>query len=250
MALSTGMADQWNYREQQAAEFFCSTIVWTDILSSALTGIVPKMADEYRNLLKNRSIHLPEVVGVETWVLLEILNITLLEDWKKRENSNGMLSIRELAKRVSVIESTLQERLQTHHLAGPGGTSQQDTTYIFASAALVYLHVVASGARAGVPEIQEAVTRTLDLFSQVRDSRTLQSLMWPYCISACLAGHQQRQHFREVLTFMDDEKTVNRSLQVQAIVEECWSISDSTENHSACDWRTSMDRLNLHILLM
>ena len=56
-----------------------------------------------------------------------------------------------------------------------------------------------SGANYQLPEIIESVSvKTVEAFSGLEDAKSLQHLVWPFCVSACMASGEQQEFFRRL----------------------------------------------------
>ncbi|KAM7185077.1 Fungal specific transcription factor domain containing protein [Naviculisporaceae sp. PSN 640] len=96
-------------------------------------------------------------------------------------------------------------------------------TRIFALSAITYLHVVISGAYPDIPDIKRSVSKTLAALQELRrsDPKLLRHVVWPYCISGCLAADDAQQKvFRELVA--DTRVTHGTCFEALAVMEECW----------------------------
>ena len=242
-----------------ASTVLIGSFMWFDILAGASTGSKHFLGIDYPLLLEGNSVCLGELVGCENWVLALIFRISELRNWKKESASNNILSITDLAKRSAEIEGCLQEKLtniSVDYTAQEGSfprttppfmTSGRITiTRIFALSALTYLNVIVSGPIPELPEITESVTKTVAEFAGLGDARLLRSLIWPFCVTGCLASEEQRSVFRTLILAPDvDTITKGRCMGVFKLMEECWKRKARSINS---DWVSVMDSLGYSVL--
>ena len=247
--------------ERKAFTFFRVLLVWNDILSCSARKTTPVAVEGYRNLLADEQFtqDFRDIIGCESWILVAILDATLLEIWKRNLEAQGNLSIRELVSRAEKTESVLEQGIEriSHIIQDP--TTVTETyhvqTYIFAHSILTHLHTIVSGSWPNVPEIQQSVDRAIAAWKLRPPSLSLKALAWPYCASASLAVGLQRDMFRRLISEASSNPTGQPALesltQLKAVVEECWRGFDERKTErdvSACDWKDVMQRMNLSIL--
>lgn len=246
--------------DQTAITILIGSFIWFDILAAASTGLGHFLALDHNLLLQGSRIRLEELVGCENWVMAVIFQISKLGNWKKESESNHRLSISELAKRGAEIEVCLQERLtnilvqsaiQEDSFPEPtsrfSNSARVTMTKIYALAALTYLHVTISGPISELPEITESVTRTVAEFTSLSDARLLRYLVWPFCITGCLASEEQHSVFRTLIQTGDfNERTVGTCMEAFKVMEECWQRRTRLRN---CDWISVMESLG-HLILL
>jgi hypothetical protein len=253
--------------EEKALRLFRGTMIYIDILFGASKGSVPVMASTYHHMLdpKRSLVRIEESMGCENWVILTILQITELDQWKRGRESSGTLSLHELVSRSQEIEATLQKGIQqivTINLQDPAiappstvarSKSVSTVTYIFSCAALVYLHAVVSGGRLGVPEIRQSVAKAVAAFKFIPNSVDLQDLMWPYCMTGCMAVNEERNMFRNLISSAGPDAHIFGNIaHVKTILEDCWTegLGDNQVSDYPCDWRACMAKLDPRVLLI
>jgi hypothetical protein len=230
-----------------AIRLLLGTFIWFDILSCASTRSKPFLNLDYKLMLGSSGIHLEELMGCQNWAMVLIFDISVLDTWKKDSERGHRLSIAELAKRGAQIEERLNNKLAEI-------SSQQtvfrstEVTKIFALSALTYLHVVISGAHTELPEITESVSNTMAAFRALTDPKLLRCLVWPFCVTGCLASEGQQGFFRGLVSAAGvNEQTVGTCLVAFKLIEECWRIRKTDSRN--CDWVIAMNNLGHHALL-
>jgi hypothetical protein len=201
---------------KSAMYFFAGVIAWYDILSCVTTGLKP--FSECSCLDTGLGyIQLDKLMGCENWAMLLIMDIAVLNEWKKNSQASGKLSMRQLVSRGVQIEKRLEDELEKntstiggfreHPMPSNANSMESDSEYIscvitriFACSALVYLHVVVSGPYPVLPEIRTSVSRTIAAFQMLPDQGVVRSLAWPFCIAGCMALPEQEDFFRNIIS--------------------------------------------------
>lgn len=190
-----------------------------------------------------------------------IFEISSLDRWKEESQADHKLSIIDLAERGRQIEKRLQQELvdeDTLPETSPtllinsrvlSSLANPDVNRLFALAALIYLHVVISGAHPELPEIAGAVAQAIAIFKGLWDRRLLQSvLVWPFCVSGCLALGEQQNFFRNLFSAAEITKsTLGTCFEAFKIMEKCWEARNL--GPSNYDWASMMKQQGYDILL-
>ena len=254
--------------ERKALGFFLALLVWNDVLSCSTRKTKPAGLEVYQKLLADEDFarNLRETIGCESWILVAILDTSTLEIWKRDQEAQGNLSIRELVSRAEKIESVLEQGIENlstilqgltpianvaSHQSSHSDRIQHLQTYIFAHSALTHIHTIVSGSWPGVPEIQQSVSRAVSAWELCPSAINLKALAWPYCVSASLAVGSQRDMFRRLISEASArEPTLGSIVDLKTIVEECWRGFDGrkSERDVSCDWKEVKQRLNLNIV--
>ncbi|KAJ9143368.1 Zn(2)-Cys(6) zinc finger domain protein [Pleurostoma richardsiae] len=265
-AVPTPAVQSPSQMEFKALAFFRALLIWNDVLSCSAQRKVPVAAGAYRKLLENNDFALSfqDTMGCESWILLAILDATILDVWRLDQEARGTLSIRALVSRAEKIERIVEEgikRLSRSLQTAPVDPALAPTdhesslshiySYIFAHSVLVDLHTIVSGPKAGVPETSESIDRAISAWKLRPTSIKPHALAWPYCVSASLASGSQRDIFREVTAQVSRADLALGSLHdVKSVVEKCWSGADErgSTREALHDWKDIMQRSKLSIL--
>jgi hypothetical protein len=76
---------------------------------------MPPAAKLYRQLLSTNSSFVNtfvQIVGFEGWVLIALMDVIDVSIWKRDQEENNRLSMRELVQKTDSIASTLNEQIQ------------------------------------------------------------------------------------------------------------------------------------------
>jgi C6 transcription factor Pro1 len=200
-------------------------------------------------------------MGCKNWVMLLIMEIAMLDDWKKTRQKSGNLSLRELTSKAAHIEDrltagmnkTLDEPISIYKdSCGIRTSESRCVTYIFACSALTYLHVTVSGAHPDLPEIRESIARSIKAFQNLPDPIWVRHLVWPFCIAGCMAAADEQDVFREIANgaYLDGQIFGNFEKALK-IMERSWQGRQEQENGcTPWDWKSSMDSLGQMVLLI
>lgn len=227
----------------------------------ASTRSKPLFDIDHKLLLRALDIDSGCYIGCDNDIMVLIFEISELDDWKKQASESQKLSIVELANRGSRIEKRLYQKLgEIENSSASAGQYVHNNPRLFlaltysninqicALSAIVYLHVVISGAHPELPEIKEGVTEALAAFQSLTDKKLLVNAVWAFCISGCMAVEDQQDAFRELFAAAKvTHSTIGTLAEAFKIIETCWEMR-ITGSYS-CDWLSAMDKLGRHFLL-
>ena len=92
-----------------AGSLILGAFMWFDILAGASIGCRPLLAiDHGPSFLEDHGMGTKAITGCENWVLSSIFKISKLSAWKKDAQAKHILSVAELARRGSQIETDLK----------------------------------------------------------------------------------------------------------------------------------------------
>jgi hypothetical protein len=266
---ATSLDSSLSFVDHAAMEFFSSVLLWFDTLACASTGRKPVFADICAEAFGARDckVRLRHIMGCENWVMIIIRDIAMLDRSTTHGQGIGLARdgniIRKHGELKERLELGLAESWESYLslLAGRSEGREPDNwliqatpivTYLFACAAMVYLTVVFDGPDPRLPSIRDAVTKALQVFSALPDGQMLRSLVWPFCITGCMAQKDQESSFANMAARAGisnrDPDTSTRALQV---METCWQIrSQEKQDPPSADWFTAMSKLGYQVLLV
>lgn len=248
--------------DKMTMSLLLSAFVWFDVLACVSTGEKPFLQLDHVSLLENGSLDLEELTGCQNWVIVSMLKVHSLSHWKGELGINKSLSISQLVERGNEIEAFVRGRLKeelTEDISLANGSSEVDRgealsstrrtiTEIYAWSTLTYLHTIVSGANPHIPEIQESVLRTVEIFETLNDARLLRHLVWPFCISGCLATEEQQGVFRTLISNIRmSNSAVGTCLTAFQLMEECWKRRAVGEENY--DWVSAMNSIGILAIL-
>jgi len=248
-------------KDDTGTKVLLGSLISFDIIACASTRSQPCLKLDHKRILDIFSIDLGSLFGCANQVMILILEIALLDNWKKEAEKNRQLSMVELVKRGAKIEERLQqeikdlESVESLGLSSEGNSgntlsaSRNEITNIFTLSALTYLNVVISGAQPELPEIVKSVSKTIAAFRCLSEPRLLRNLVWPLCVSGCLALKEHQSFFRNLVSKADvSHATLGTCAQAFKIVEQCWEMRETCSFN--CDWVYIMTKLGSDILLI
>ncbi|KAJ5257139.1 hypothetical protein N7478_013243 [Penicillium angulare] len=253
-----------------AFKFVIGSFIAFDIISSVSTRSSLILNINHLQVLETFEISLESHTGCRDSVMALILEISLLEKWKKEAQSANKLSFVDLVKRGDGIQGRLRQELaaieiQTHSWGvGLGGSSlatssaiatpntptptHPEISKVFILSAITYLHVVVSGPYPEVPEIAESISETVHAFNSLKDPQLLRSLVWPFCISGCLALETHYGFFRGLVSRAGiTQHATGVCFEALQIMEECWKTRVTSPE--GCDWATAMQQRGCYVFL-
>jgi hypothetical protein len=121
---------------------------------------------------------------------------------------------------------------------------------VYYFAAFVYLHVIISGAFPNLPEIRHAVAQSMESFKALPDPQLVNNLIWPFCISGCMAVEEDQNFFKEFSLFGNPNDEKFGASKARVVMEECWRLRKLDPDSGKVDWRAAMDGLGFEILLV
>lgn len=247
--------------EDSATSLLLGSFISFDITSSASTRRAPFLDIDHVQVLNNLDIDLESIAGCRNSIMALIHEISALDRWKEESETARRLSIIDLAERGRQIEDLLRKELASmgtklstglsvcNHAGVPPAPSHPEVSKLFALSAITYLHVVLSGPHPEIPEISEAVSQTISVFKGLKDRRLLQGiLVWPFCISGCLAQHEQQSFFRDLFYATGiTELSIGTCFEAFKIMEECWEARRTRSSNY--DWVSIMNQRGHSVLL-
>lgn len=247
------------FKDGPAIKFLLGSFILMDIISCTSTRSSPLLDLDHKFLLERTDIPLKTIAGCSNWVLLLILEIARLDSWKKEADKAHRLSIMELTDRANQIKRLLGDKLAEienkllfeNSLQHSSGIVSEHTKInkLYALSAITYLHVVVSGAHPELPEIRESVSRTIATFQTIKKAKLLRNLVWPFCITGCLAVEGQYATFRDLISAAEvTELSVGTCVDALKIMEECWETRKACSYN--CDWASIMNKWGHPILLL
>jgi len=154
--------------------FVSLAIWWLHVVSGCSLRSTYILQDPVEGLfLRGQQVLAESMPDFPGWVVTCISRISQLDHWKKKSVHNGCLSLFELIKRASDIDSQLRRGISTlctevrdrNSALSSSGSRCHDlqmshVTGIFANSAFIYLNVVVSGSQGNIPVISKSIQET------------------------------------------------------------------------------------------
>ncbi|KAL3470715.1 fungal-specific transcription factor domain-containing protein [Aspergillus californicus] len=228
-----------SYENTSALRFLANALAVTGILSFISTGPTSALSD-YRYLMDapQEMIQCDQFLGCENWVMSAILEVGLLDRWKREEEDNRRLSFRELANRAKRVEDCLETGIRVLSVKASDSADAVNTiTRIYASSSLTYLHSVVSGLNPDLDEIRDSVSRTIEYLKQLSNWHLLASLTWPLCVTGCLAAPDQEAFFHSLVVSAElSPQSVRNKWTALEIMKGMWKARCSLPGQSMPTW--------------
>jgi hypothetical protein len=238
-----------------------ATFIAFDILHCVSTRLDPYLDVDHVEALNSLGLCAESLLGCRSATLILIFEVSALDRWKRDAKKTRKLSIVELARRGGVLEERLRRELAVldNHLAfRPAYRSQSqshrmqapsEVSKLFTLAAIVYLHVVISGAHPDLPEIVQPVSEAISVFKNMSDPTLLQNVVWPFCVTGCLALEEQKDYFRELFAAAEvTESSKGTCGEAFKIIEQCWWRRKTSSYN--CDWALIMEQRDQFVMLI
>ena len=241
--------------EQAAFRFSSALLVLDDIIASTILQTKPGLYEYHRSLIGNIDgtpppINLEAAMGCQNWVLLQVGEIAVLDEWKQRCKRAGNLDVMELVGRATAIKDFLVARLMrlkiepapipkegSSLLDALGADSSQSqrsfnqtslVTSVWAHAALIYLFVVVSGWQPASVDLRYHVDLIIELLThQISPPALLRTMVWPFCVAGCLAERTQEAHFRGMVQALQPPSVFGTVRKALEIMENVWRNRDA-----------------------
>ncbi|KAF2499678.1 hypothetical protein BU16DRAFT_279517 [Lophium mytilinum] len=251
-AITSQQGGAWN-SDQAAFRFYSALLIADDIVASTCMEEPPRLLEYHARLLTNGGslderppLNLEDFIGCENWVMLQIGEIVALDAWKKSRKKAGQLDMMELVARASAIKQTLLDNLarldaaattpktnslglftfyNDHFPPMPGGCTAF-VTRVWAHAALLYLSVVVSGWQPRSVEVRENVVRILALLEQMPAPELLRTMVWPFCMTGCLAEPGEECRFRAMADALVPHRLFGAARKALEVMENVWKCRD------------------------
>ena len=233
--------------------FSTASIIWFDIVNSASLRKDPRLTC-CLDTLCNSNVNFEPYFRCEPHVLQLLGKVCELDSWKRVMDASGCLSLTELVARATPFRQALSHFVKREGTDAKRSSAQApflvqtnshvgvtltvDTiSKITASATLIYLEIVVSGARPLIPEIRAAMVDAIALLEQTPAIDILRHVTWPICVIGCMAQTSQRDTITRLATVINasTERSLQKALRV---VEETWKIQD--DQGIPCDWTPAM----------
>lgn len=249
--------------DQAAMRFFTTLLLFADVVSATALETSPRLFNFHAILLDSVSgnfggveingpqLDLESVVGVKNDVITLLAQVADLHAWKKEMTNAGSLSMVQLVTRASQIETLLRglmECLEQERQNACNGNSNQPTmdpidfisqynvglpivkgsstawtTLVWAHATLTYLSTVVSGWQPSCPELRASVAATIALLAAAPAPASVRSVVWPFCVTGCLALPEEEGFFRSMVEALGPLSSFGTIAAALRVMEGVWA---------------------------
>lgn len=254
----------WN-ADQAAFQFSAALLLYADIISSVSLRKGPCLQHCHKHLIAQADephlqggkaqglIQLESYTGCRGWVLILIGEISALEEQKCSSQDGDLLVKQEIMQRAQRIQSALHDGMMrmSGHILSPFGREttasvqhshpQSATqhafrltlgTKIWIHAAVIYLETVVNGWYTTNPVILSSVRSVLELLPESSSEPWLRSLIWPLCVTGCVAVEGEEQSIRNIVSSLGPLKGFTSAKKAVQIMERVWQLRYQLDSNS------------------
>lgn len=250
---------------QASIRFFGANLIFMDLMSSITQCKTPRLQQYQASVLPNNieskwswepqtaaPLRMEEFFGLYNWVVQLVSDIAALASLKNDQVATNSLSMPDIIARGTVLSETIKiniELLQTQwnnietskrclvqdplaSLNPWGKNSQPNFVFpnlVWLHAANIYLHTVMDGWQPDHPNIRGSVDKVTELMYSMPDSKTLQTLAFPYCVAGCMAPVKYEEQYREMVRKLGPLQVIGTIKEAQGIVERMWIRREHTD---------------------
>ncbi|KAG4440387.1 hypothetical protein IFR05_004127 [Cadophora sp. M221] len=239
-----------SHEHQKSLQFFAGVMVWYNALSCASTGLKPWAPISCLQIARNGWVNVHSITGCQNDVIISIIETAALSEQINRLGSED----HEMTATAQRIDVDLRKWIQPLGSRSKEITATEGlVTRVFASAAQIYLNVVASEFYPDEPMICISVCQSLVALEAIADLHVLGTLAWPLCITGCMATGWQRDVMRKIFISMSNVPSLQLGGmdRCRKIIEECWRLrrGDGVAERQIT-WAEAMNSLGLTVLLV
>lgn len=231
-----------------ARRFEITKLLWFEILSTASTGVPPRMP--YRPWLDSQEILMADYVGCHNWVMRAIGDLSMIQF------GGDCPGIDQRRETLLGLEKMLREGIERLRAGSkrPGAPVSYYISRVFATGALVLLHFILSSTHPAEADIYGAVGFVMGELRQAPAHVSLRGVVWTICIAGSLAQPDQQPFFEHLMTRIlnkgnKSHPNFGNCESVQRILRQCW-----TKRHEDplgdWTWRDAMAQLGDFPLLV
>ncbi|RYP10995.1 hypothetical protein DL764_000292 [Monosporascus ibericus] len=226
--------DSLSFEYVGALQFLANILAMFGIFSCISIGPASSSFAEYRYLMdQDGMIQMDQTIGCKNWVLLAILQVGELDKWKREEQENHRLSLKDLGTRAMAIEGMIENGLRE----SSGSALVDLVTSIYATSALTYMHTVVSGLNPNLREVQDSVSATIVLLKQLPDVRIAKNLVWSLVVTGCMASRSQEDYFRGLIAVAGTSvRGLRNCWGLSTIWDRTWKMRDIITTTSHTVW--------------
>lgn len=237
--------------------WFVQCYSWNDISAAVWVGphyTSSRCSGLYSPLLERGHLKMDRFMGCDDWVLHAISQISSIEARSLEPTHQQVLAdwVGEAEEWHQKLNMRLASTLMQRYESGLG--PDRDVTFvteIWIHAALVYLHVVTTGARSNHPRLRQYVARGLHAYEKLPRRHDIHTAM-PFGVLASMANEEEAGKFLMVAESPRDQNEMNPGQRKTfKIIKECWRIRKHVEESSPVSgvtWRDGATSLGLTLL--
>ncbi|KAL3420506.1 C6 transcription factor [Phlyctema vagabunda] len=221
-----------------AVRFLLSAFVHLDIIASASTCTPCSSPLDHIRLLETGEVNMTSVCGCRNWAMAAVAKVCEMNEWKITMELEGRLSTRVLVGKAAVIEQSILTQIAemlgnsdckvVHRVTETQAEHVEKLiTTVFALGALTYLNVIVSGTLPGLAEIEDTVSKMVEILRRLLELNLINQVIWPFCVAGCLATEEHHAFFANLDSPPPNvmgESIVSRQGKALEIVRGCWAM--------------------------
>lgn len=245
--------------DQNSFRFFSSILVIDNILASTSLGRPSRLSTYHFEIEppsnSNLQILSPEeILGCQPWVLLALSDVAALDAWKHNDPHLDTFKATQISSRAASIESRIRLGIKglDELMTGISDPAQKwdvlvpyrhcnrsmrsherelaGVTRIWAYAIHTYLRIVLHGWQMSDDEIRKNTLESIQVFKTISSPFWLRSMVWPFCISGCVALPEEREAFQTIGNSLEAMQAFGTTREALSILETVWSKTDTCED--------------------
>ncbi|KAF9485135.1 hypothetical protein BDN70DRAFT_927679 [Pholiota conissans] len=242
-------------------QFVVKTTIWFDVLASVTTQQPPVLLTYIRELFRpNRSwvgnpttYSMLSPMGCENTVVWALAETAELSYWKRRHETQGDLSVRELVKRVQDIEMHLQPGPRPQRPGGDVDTwSRFVASEIFRTSTKLFLKSVESGDFPYVSEVQDCVLETYNAIMEfpaalmtVKSAVVRSTVFGIFICGSLTDNHDMRRVLYNHLLQNSGHEGVGNCTTVSSLLDTMWRERDAGPLNLPVRWREYLNHAQI-----
>ena len=254
--------------DQAALRFYAAYLFYVDVIASITLERAPRLQSYQPAVIPTCTpreytidaqisgpLFMDETLGLYNWAIQMMGDLAYLDAWKKQQMRDGTFVVDELLRRGKILEDalkgligSLEAKMQADPPYSPneryidftveGETEREDVTarppvtinnMIWAQATLIYLQVIMRGWQPGNPETRMAVSKAKVLLQSVRKSVCLRTMVWPLCITGCMATREEEEEFRHIVGRLGSLQVFGTIKEAAEVMERVWASRDTLD---------------------
>ncbi|KFZ05610.1 hypothetical protein V501_08194 [Pseudogymnoascus sp. VKM F-4519 (FW-2642)] len=207
------------------SRFISGTLIWLDIISCITATTTPHLLlGHSTDLAPDSQTQLEDIMGCKNWVMLQIGRIAALHADKLQALRQGHFNCVEFKQTIIDINIEIQSGLDA---SGPDSVALCNPpaliTPVFASMALVYLHLITHGFQQ-LGELDAVISRVMIMLQTEVPAHLLPAVIAPLYVIGSVARQGDEQFFRDVFSsppLLDP--SLKQRARILPALEEVWN---------------------------
>ncbi|KFY26141.1 hypothetical protein V493_04253 [Pseudogymnoascus sp. VKM F-4281 (FW-2241)] len=234
--------------EAAQSRFISGTLIWLDIISCITTATTPQLLLLHSAVMAPDSqTRLEDIMGCKNRVMLQIGRIAALHANKLQALRQGHFNCEQFEGTISDISIELQSGFDASE-PNPVPLCNPSTliTPVFASMALVYIHLITHGFQQ-LELLDAVIARVITTLQRETPMHLLPALVAPLYVTGSVARQEDEQFFRDIFSsppLLDT--SLKQRTRILPILEEVWNKRRTEANFL---WEDSLELIHDILLI-